>query len=141
MLLAANVGRYTGIMPIRVCLVWLLLALLPLRGWAVTTMAMPMSEPASVEHRQAAQPSGQHANHPDAIGMPCHEAPAEDDGTVTPGHACKLCDLCHSAVTLQSAPLTPAVHTAHVTPRPGIERDTGRNAVGGLERPPRPSHP
>jgi hypothetical protein len=116
-------------MPRRVWIVCLMLALLPLRGWAAASMAMP--EPAMA--------SAAHAWHADAEAhaavSPCHEA-ASDDASTT-AHACNLCDLCHGAVADLATPALTHLRLPGVTPRPTLARDTGRPAVGGLERPPR----
>jgi hypothetical protein len=114
-------------MPRRVWIIWLMLALLPLRGWAVATMQMPDGpvESAGAEMRPAQAPA--------QLDAPCHDAAQQDAG----GHACGLCDLCHSAVTVapQAGASAPALPTE--APAPAIVRDTGRCAVDGLERPPR----
>jgi cytochrome c5 len=73
---------------------WLLLALLPLRGWTAAVMHLPTADAAM------------------ASAMPCH-ASAEDDAHaphVAPaGEAmtCTLCDLCHGVVAW-TAPATAA---------------------------------
>jgi hypothetical protein len=62
-------------------LLWLLLALLPLRGWANLTMHLP-SQDAS-------------------ITVPCHDV--DGQSTAEPADAaasCTLCDVCHGAVLL-----------------------------------------
>lgn len=63
-------------------LLWLLLALLPLRGWANLTMHLPASKTPAM--------------------APCHgvdgPAAAEPADAATP---CTLCDVCHGAVLLQ----------------------------------------
>ncbi len=62
-------------------LLWLLLALLPLRGWANLTMHLPAADT--------------------PIMAPCHgaEAAADPAGTSQP---CTLCDVCHGAMLLAS---------------------------------------
>jgi hypothetical protein len=116
-------------MSLRFWIVCLMLALLPLRGWAAASMTVPAAvSDASVHVVQVAGP-GEHT-------VPsCHEA-AGDESSPT-GHACNLCDLCHSAVADQAEASVPQMPLPDVTPLPAVARDTGRHAVGGLERPPR----
>lgn len=126
-------------MRFRVVLVWMLLALLPVRGWA--TLAMQLSPPGS--HSTSAA---------HAVQAPCHEmaaasAPADaaaDEaaaGSVGGSHAgCSMCDLCHgtAACNAQTTLSFALNHVARI--RPVADADTGRALVGGLERPPRNLH-
>ena len=107
-----------------------MLALLPLRGWAAASMTVPAAAvEASVQIAQAAG----HA----ASALPaCHDAAAGDESTPA-GHACNLCDLCHGAVADMAQPTLLPEPLPDVSPRPAATRDTGRQAVGGLDRPPR----
>ena len=113
-----------------------MLALLPLRGWAVATMALPSPAPMAAEQRAG------EADRQSMGVMPCHQtvgsAGNSEDGS-SAEFACTLCDLCHSAATVHAAPELAAAPPPDALPRPAAARDTGRNAVGGLERPPRPS--
>ncbi len=100
----------------RLWVVLLLVALLPLRGWALgmTDGAAPVA--ASV----AAQP--------------CHDAaPA---GTGNAGCPCDLCATCHSPA---AAPASTAAVDSPRSPAPmlGIARDTGQRHPERLDRPPR----
>jgi len=106
-----------------------MLALLPLRGWAAASMTVPAAvSDASVHVVQVAGP-GEHT-------MPsCHEAVGAESGPA--GHACNVCDLCHSAVADQVEASVPQMPLPDVRPLPAVSRDTGRHAVGGRERPPR----
>jgi hypothetical protein len=120
----------------RFWLLVLLVALLPLRGWAAAGMAV--SAPLSSIHAQA-----------EAAAMPCHgdasdsgsadepAAPAHDASAGQASHLCVSCDLCHAALaTVAAGSVTPG-------PLPGegplvsASRDTGRLLAGCLERPPR----
>jgi hypothetical protein len=113
----------------RFWIVCLMLALLPLRGWAAASMTVPaVTATAAAHFEQSAAPA-------DVVMPACHEAAADESGTT--GHACNLCDLCHSAVAGLASPSLPQMPTPDVAPRPALTRDTGRHAVGGLERPPR----
>lgn len=107
-----------------------MLALLPLRGMAVATMEMPG---AAAQVTGAERPVLVDAGHGKA---PCHEG--ADPGSGSADHACGLCDLCHSAVAAPPQDTAPARPLPGVMPPPGLARDTGRHAIGGLERPPRP---
>ncbi len=115
----------------RFWIVCLMLALLPLRGWAVGSMTVPAGlVDAAAQLEQSAAPA-------DALMPGCHEAVADESGTTT-GHACKLCDLCHSAVADLADVSLPQMPLPDVAPRVAAAHDTGRPAVGGLDRPPRP---
>ena len=114
----------------RFWIVCLMLALLPLRGWAAASMTVPAAVvDAAAYFDQSAAPAD--------VGMPgCHEAVADDSGTTT-GHACNLCDLCHGAVADLADATLPQMPLPDVAPRIAAAHDTGRPAVGWLERPPR----
>jgi hypothetical protein len=113
----------------RFWIVCLMLALLPLRGWAAASMTVPAVMSDAVAHlEQSAQPS-------DGVMPACHEGAGDESGGT--GHACNLCDLCHSAVADQATPSLPQMPLPDAAPRPALMRDTGRHAVGGLDRPPR----
>jgi hypothetical protein len=76
---------------------WLAIALLPLRAMAAGWMSpgMVTAPAASVA----------------ADAMPCHGMPADEaDGDAPMHHACTLCDLCHAGVTV--APEPPALALA-----------------------------
>ncbi len=106
-----------------------MLALLPLRGWAAASMTVPAAVSDASVHVVQVAGLGEHTM------ASCHEA-AGDASTPT-GHACNLCDLCHSAVADQVDASVPQMPLLDVMPLPAVARDTGRHAVGGLERPPR----
>jgi hypothetical protein len=113
----------------RFWIVCLMLALLPLRGWAAASMTVPtVVADAAVHIAQAATAA-------DAAMPGCHEAAGEESGATD--HACNLCDLCHGAVADLAEATVPQMPLPDVSPRPSLARDTGRHAVGGLERPPR----
>ena len=127
-------GQHTPLhsapMPRRLWIVWLMLALLPLRGWAAASMTVPAAAvEASVQIAQAADQA--------AAALPaCHDV-AGDESTPAGGHACNLCDLCHGAVADMAQPTLLPEPPPDVSPRPAATQDTGRQAVGGLDRPPR----
>ena len=106
-------------------ILWLMLALLPLRGWAVVSMGLPMSDagPAAMAAADPA-PTGQ---------MPCHDMA----GDAVAGSACQACDWCHAAIVLPSAWTFAGDELPAAPPRVGPAQDTGRHMPGGLDRPPR----
>jgi hypothetical protein len=125
-------------------LLWLAIALLPLRAWALSQMNLEAmgAAPSGVVSAGAAEVPAQRSLQPDAppaLHLPCHEAVVADgDGDSNPGSAtCSLCDLCHAAVVQapdaglrlpelpRSRPQGPA--TTPIEPR----------APDGLFRPPR----
>lgn len=73
---------------------WLLLALLPLRGWAGTLMHLPAPETAAA-----------------SVAMPCHGEVAGDEADASPTSAdastCSLCDLCHGVAALPASAPAP----------------------------------
>ena len=109
-----------------------MLALLPLRGWAVASMAMAAVEQAVVVVAEV------HVTQGAATALPCHEAAGDDSGASSDScHACTLCDLCHSAVSVSTDASLPSSPLPDTLPRAAMAHDTGLAAVGGLERPPR----
>jgi hypothetical protein len=72
---------------------WLMIALLPLRGWAFAAMSGPQAEPAahlssaaSPCHGEAVEATGPQGDHHDETGSDPHAA----------SHGCPLCQICHS---------------------------------------------
>ena len=114
----------------RLWIIWLMLALLPLRGWAAAGMAMPVVVVEASAHATRQATDGSVAAMP-----PCHEAGGDLAGSA--GHDCHLCDLCHAAAADLAGIALPMTPRPDPSPRPALARDTGRHAVGGLERPPR----
>ena len=123
-------------MRFRVVLVWMLLALLPLRGWA--TLAMQLSPPGS--HGTSAAHAAQTPCHEMVATMASAEAAGDERaaGSVGGSHAgCSMCDLCHGTAAC-NAQTTLSFALNHVARVPPVaDADTGRALVGGLERPPR----
>jgi hypothetical protein len=64
-----------------IVLLWLLLALLPMRGWANGWMHLATADGSVAE----------------AVAMPCHgdAAPADSGDSLPAPAGCTLCDLCH----------------------------------------------
>ncbi len=121
-------------------LLWLLVALLPLRSGAHMAMgSLPVAAPMQAGTQSNA------AHHEAALAEPaahCHEdasASTADTGTpnASPLHNCSLCDICHASlgptpsVTLALS-LPPSLAPA-ATPCPGLPP----GVVSGLFRPPR----
>jgi hypothetical protein len=105
-------------------LLGVMLALLPLRGWAEATMHLPAP---------AAQSAADEAPMP-----PCHAAMAQQDGA-TPDEStsgCSLCSLCHgTALCLGEAGIT---HEAAASTAPAAApQGHGPPALPLPERPPR----
>ena len=113
-------------------LLWIAIALLPVRGFASVMMPIAMGgmQPTAVASAPAAEPA--------MAAMPCHAASQDDpksaDGTPS---TCAMCDLCHtSAVQIaQTRVVLPEQHEAlpHAAPAAPIEP----RAPDGLFRPPR----
>lgn len=107
-------------------LLWLVIALLPLRGWAVAQMAVAVTPIAVAQTAEA-----------DTL-PPCHSGMT--DAKATPAHTgCFLCDVCHASLGLPAVialhlPALPHAAPA-VTPITGV-RD---GPPGELFRPPRQS--
>ena len=86
----------------------LMIALLPLRGWAADGMTVRMAaqQLVTIENVAAQALSTRSSGLFDAeirAGMPADCAmqmtPASDDGSVPPGHGCTTCQLCMAVVT------------------------------------------
>ena len=108
-------------------ILWLMMALRPLRGWAAVSMVVPQT--ASTATVSVA------AEHPHGGAMPaCHQAGETGSG----GGPCQACDYCHAAIALAPRALPLKATLLAEPPAPTQARDTGRHAVGGLDRPPRP---
>jgi hypothetical protein len=129
--------------PLTLALLWLAIALLPLRVWAAAVMPVGMAAQAiAAEPAPMADDAAPHGHHPAAL--PCHGALAVPDAqgaTDSAEHAgCSLCAVCHGAAAPMAgqAPALPQLPEAR--PRdeagPGIERPV----QSGPERPPRIAH-
>ena len=108
-------------------LLWLGIALLPLRGAATVLMPVLM---------QGGAPAATAAA--DDVAMPCHASPAAQiDAADGPGHTCSLCDLCHSAAA--EAPQPPALPALlpDGPPQASACVPIEARAADGLFRPPR----
>jgi hypothetical protein len=124
----------------RAWILWFMLALLPLRGWATAAAEV------SLHAREATHAVALATDTDTASYAPCHghdAAPAHDgdhaSGAASTGHAgCSVpCDLCHGGFVLVHDALWPRIDLPEPAPAAKPARDTGRRLVGGLERPPR----
>jgi hypothetical protein len=131
----------------RAWIVLFMIALLPVRGWALVTMtgAMPVVAATAVAATAAAS----------RLAMPCHgTAPSADVGdagssgaqaapeaatpsTTAATHLCQSCDLCHAPLAGAAPPRVPTVIAAADPVVAAPARDTGHRLAGRLERPPR----
>lgn len=136
--------------PWRVALLCLMMALLPVRGWAWTTMAVQtaVAEVAQAETvaptpwqappAAAMPPCHGHSDAPDADTPPGKADPLSSPSTHSPHHGCSLCDLCHAGVLPPQMWLWSGAAVPHGNaPRWAPATDTGRQGDGGLFRPPR----
>lgn len=116
----------------RFTLLTLLIALLPLRGWAWAVMPVPATAPIEVQSEAAQPPCHGHQVAPDA--------PDTSDASAAGGHhahTCSLCDLCHAGVI--APPSWAWFHDAPPVSPPSwaVSATRGRDGTDGLFRPPR----
>lgn len=115
--------------PLTVALLWLAIALLPLRGWAAsgTLMALP-----------GGQVAMQAAGDTQATdGTPCHGADHAGETGAAAKPACSLCDVCHSAFVAQPAMQAALPVLPRARPRAALVPPVEHAALAGPERPPR----
>ena len=105
-----------------------MLALLPLRSWAVASMGLPQANEAP-----AVALSADHAAASEVVLPPCHQS--DTDGGAPSN--CQSCDWCHAAIGIVPRCESVAVALPAEAPIPALARDTGQPAIGGLDRPPR----
>ncbi len=134
----------------RVALLTLLIALLPLRGWAWSVMPVPTlgqaqaalsslhgaPAPAITSVHQAAERSAPCHGHQATAQHSPADASADTPGTGHP-HTCSLCDLCHAGVI--APPSWAWFHDAPPVSPPSwaVSATHGRDGADGLFRPPR----
>lgn len=104
-------------------LLWLAIALVPMRGWATALM------PAAMDHGVPVAAAA------DESSLPCHAQAADTDAT--PAGTCAMCDLCHSAAA--QAPDAPVLAAEPHEALPVAATATPIDAAtpDGLYRPPR----
>jgi hypothetical protein len=112
-------------------LLWIGIALLPLRGAATVLMPTLMLDAAG--STAVVQPA-------DDAAAPCHGTTAASDEAQGTAHNCSLCDLCHSAAA--QAPDAPALPSAlhDGAPRASAPAAPELRTPEGLFRPPRSLH-
>jgi len=113
-------------------LLWIAIALLPVRGWAAAVMPMPLDDITSALAGTTVDDA--------ATAMPCHGAAADHDGASDNGsHACSLCDLCHGTVAQVAAPSVTVASTHESLPVAAPPRAIEPRSPDRLFRPPRTS--
>ena len=122
-------------------LLWLAIALLPLRGGMAAAMPMAMAIGTGESHMLAIATSSSNAS--TLASEPCHPAPAaqaagEAGDTYSGGtHTCSLCDLCNAATAaVAPAPLNLSALPAD-SPRADASHDFVCAVLDTPERPPR----
>ena len=119
-------------------LLWLAIALLPLRGGLA--VAMPHATGAGPAHAMAQAAEAPAA---DAVSAACdegdaHKAHTSGDAHASSAHTCSLCSLCHSAAAAVAAA---ALHLSVLAPGGAPPAHASRDIVGAVfdapERPPR----
>jgi hypothetical protein len=117
-------------------ILWLLIALMPVRGIAQSLMSFaPAQNEAVVDV----------ANSVDGAPCPMHAVNADADDTARPtvsdssptSHACSLCNVCHSAVLFLTLGVALASALPDDVPVPAHGLGAGRAAPAELFRPPR----
>ncbi len=110
-------------------LLWVAIALLPVRGLAAAVMPALMLGMAPTVISAPADET--------AVALPCHGSSQDSTSDADTTHACALCDLCHGSVA--AAPAAPAVmpmlHDAQ--PMGALPRAVEPRTPDGLFRPPR----
>ncbi|ABM93460.1 MULTISPECIES: hypothetical protein [Methylibium] len=110
-------------------ILYLMLALLPLRSWAVASMGLPQV----TEAPAVALSADHHTATSGAALPPCHQG---DENGAAPSN-CQSCDWCHAAIGIVPHGESATVALPAEAPIPALARDTGQPAIGGLDRPPR----
>ncbi len=118
----------------RVWIICLVLALLPLRGWAWSTMALDPGAISSLSTAHAAPAQ-------DTAQPPCHQVHAQEaspDSHKGQTPPCALCDICHAGAisaghwhVLSAPPWAPSA-----APVPAAGHGNGRLRVHELDKPP-----
>ena len=125
----------------RAWIILLLVAMLPLHGWAAAAMAVSMATTGPAPERTFASTAA--GTGPAAVAMPCHgsaDGSHADEGTAAPDrapHDCASCHLCHAWVAVLADGWAPSLPATPADAPAAHPRDTGRLIAGCLERPPR----
>lgn len=116
----------------RLAVLWILLALLPLRGWAAGLMAADGWTAGPAVTAQVSAPChGAHATSEE------QQEPMAAEASAAVGAFCGDCDLCHAPMAFTGVPALARLVPSDALPE-GHPRDTGRLIASWLERPPRP---
>jgi len=116
-------------------MLWLLIALMPVRGVAQSLMVGgAFDHGAAVTAGSADAPCPMHGAQAPAVDAKAVAA----DGDGTP-HVCSLCNVCHSAVLPLALPLERATAVHEAAPLAALGLGAGRAAPSELFRPPRQS--
>jgi cytochrome c5 len=115
-------------------ILWLLIALMPVRGIAQSLMTFAPANAAAVAAAPTdAPPCPMHV----AVGDAAAATSAEDSGNGTPSQVCSLCNVCHSAVLPLALAVSAASAIPDAEPLPAHGLGAGRAAPSELFRPPR----
>ena len=116
-------------------LLWLLIALMPVRGIAQSLMSFAAAEssPAVVASATDATPCPMHVGATNVDTLPA----SSSDGNTGTSHACSLCNVCHSAMLPLMSSESPTSALPEAEPVPAHGLGAGRAAPAELFRPPR----
>lgn len=126
----------------RIWLIGLLIALLPLRGWAWATMPVATWEPppchASAHQADAPQDDAQDDAQDAAPDVAPDAAPDAAQDAASDSHAtCTLCDLCHAGVISAPDWAWPDRQPPATAPSWAVSPSSGREGGDDLFKPPR----
>jgi hypothetical protein len=111
-------------------LLWIAIALLPVRGFAAVMMPILMVDTESTTVSAPADDA--------AKAMPCHGASQDaGDASADATHTCSLCDLCHSSVAATTAAVIALSGPHEAQPSSASPPALEPRAPDGLFRPPR----
>jgi hypothetical protein len=112
-------------------LLWIAIALLPVRGFAAVMMpAVMMAGTVSTTVSAPADDA--------TTVMPCHGASQDaGDASADATHTCSLCDLCHSSVAATTVPVIALSGPLEAQPHSASPPVLEPRAPDGLFRPPR----
>ena len=121
-------------------MIWLCLALLPLRGMAYAAMlgaGAPQGAAALQANAVSALPCPMHATLTDGALAATQPSPDGATAEAQKTHSCQLCDLCHSATLTMAVLSSTGAALPDAAPVAVASLGAGRLAPDGLFRPPR----
>lgn len=139
-------------------LLWLLIALMPLRALSQELMTGPGGRhsdatalvpachgagAATMVHHDVPASDGDHVEHANhgALALPAHPADAAADGgaadPTTPAPACHACDLCHAALACPAMPVLADTAPRSAARSAAMPRATVNAPRDGIFKPPR----